>query len=45
MGVTAENKVTDRLAALRADMEKNGIDAVLVLTDDVHGSEYVGEYF
>ena len=45
MGVTAENKVTDRLAALRADMEKNGIDAVLVLTDDFHGSEYVGEYF
>ena len=37
--------VPERLAALRQKMEKNGIDAYLVPTDDFHGSEYVGDYF
>ena len=30
---------------LREVMRREGLDAVLVVTDDFHGSEYVGEYF
>ena len=47
---TAEKKdetmtVKERLAALRSAMEERGIDAYLVLTEDFHGSEYVGDHF
>lgn len=42
---TAEKKVTEKLEALRRHMEKAGVDAYLVPTDDFHGSEYVGDYF
>lgn len=38
-------KVPERLSALRACMEQEGIDAWLVPTDDFHGSEYVGDHF
>ncbi len=34
-----------RLTALRARMRENGIDAYIIVTDDFHGSEYVGDYF
>ena len=37
--------VKERLAALRRLMRERGIDAYLILTEDFHGSEYVGEYF
>ena len=37
--------VRERLEKLRARMEREGLDAYLVLTEDFHGSEYVGDYF
>ena len=37
--------VTERIAALRRKMDNSGIDACLIVTDDFHGSEYVGAYF
>ncbi len=40
-----ENIIQKRLAALRAVMKKQGIDAYLIPTDDFHSSEYVGDYF
>ncbi len=33
------------LELLRGKMQKEGIDAYLITTDDFHGSEYLGEYF
>lgn len=39
------SKIPDRLTALRALMKEHGVDAYLVLTDDFHASEYVGEHF
>ena len=36
-----KKEITD----LRNEMEKNNIDMYLVVTDDYHGSEYVGDYF
>ena len=38
-------KVTERLAALRAEMKARGIDIYVVPTADFHESEYVGEHF
>lgn len=40
-----ENLYHSRLEALRRLMRARGIDAYLVLTDDYHASEYVGDYF
>ena len=37
--------VMERLAALRRKMKENSCDACLIVTDDFHGSEYVGEHF
>lgn len=37
--------IPERLQALRAEMEKRGIDIYIVPTADFHESEYVGEYF
>ncbi len=37
--------IQERIAALRKRMKEEKIDAYLVLTDDFHGSEYVGGYF
>ena len=37
--------VMERLAALRQNMKENSFDACLIVTDDFHGSEYVGEHF
>ena len=37
--------VTERIAALRRKMDNSAIDACLIVTDDFHGSEYVGAYF
>ena len=34
-----------RLEALRDKMRENDIDAYLIVTDDFHASEYVGDYF
>ena len=34
-----------RIAQLRQQMEREGIDAYYVVTDDYHASEYVGDYF
>lgn len=33
------------LIALRSAMERSGVDAYVIPTDDFHGSEYVGDYF
>lgn len=41
----AKQPYAGRLTALRAEMEKNGIDVYIIVTDDFHGSEYVGDYF
>lgn len=38
-------KILDRLAALRAVMEKKKVDWYMVPTADFHNSEYVDEYF
>ncbi|MCD7842398.1 MAG: aminopeptidase P family N-terminal domain-containing protein, partial [Lachnospiraceae bacterium] len=37
--------IQERIAALRARMEEEKVDAYLVPTDDFHASEYVGDYF
>lgn len=37
--------IPERLNELRALMKREGMDAYLILTEDFHGSEYVGEYF
>ena len=34
-----------KIAKLRELMKKNGMDAYIIVTDDYHGSEYVGDYF
>lgn len=34
-----------RVEELREQMKKEGIDAYMILTDDFHASEYVGDYF
>ena len=38
-------KTSEKLALLRAEMKKRGIDAYVVVTDDFHASEYVGTHF
>lgn len=38
-------KISARIAALRAEMEREGIDIYIVPSTDYHHSEYVGEYF
>ncbi len=38
-------KVTERLAALRAVMAERHIDCYLIPTEDFHNSEYVSDYF
>ncbi|MBQ2708266.1 MAG: aminopeptidase P family protein [Clostridia bacterium] len=35
----------DKLAALRAEMAARGASALMIVSDDFHQSEYVGEYF
>lgn len=40
-----ENIYDSRIRSLRNLMKMRGIDAYLVLTDDYHASEYVGDYF
>ena len=35
----------EKLAALRRAMARHGLAAYLVMTDDFHASEYVGDYF
>lgn len=35
----------NQITALREEMKKRNIDAYMVMTDDFHGSEYVGDYF
>lgn len=37
--------INERLTYLRNRMKEEGIDAYLVVSDDFHGSEYVGDYF
>lgn len=37
--------ISDRLVALRREMECENIDIYIVPTDDYHQSEYVGEFF
>lgn len=37
--------IQERLAALRGEMEKRGVDIYVVPTSDFHESEYVGEHF
>lgn len=38
-------KIQDRLAAMRAVMKENGVDWYMVPTADFHNSEYVDKYF
>lgn len=40
-----KNVYYHRIEALRRLMKTHGIDVYLVLTDDYHASEYVGDYF
>lgn len=40
-----ENRYQSRITALRQLMRSRGIDAYLVLSEDYHASEYVGDYF
>lgn len=35
----------EKLRLLRRRMQEQGMDAYVVVTDDFHGSEYVGDYF
>ena len=37
--------IPERLAALREEMKRRGIDIYVVPTADFHESEYVGEHF
>lgn len=37
--------IIERLSQLRRLMADNSIDAYIIVTDDFHGSEYVGSYF
>lgn len=37
--------VKDKLCALRGIMEKKRVGAVVITSEDYHGSEYVGDYF
>ena len=37
--------VPERLQALRAEMEKRGIDIYMIPSEDYHQSEYVGDHF
>lgn len=37
--------IPERIAALRGEMKKEGIDLYLIPSTDYHQSEYVGEYF
>ena len=43
--VTLTMVITERLAQLRRSMAQHGMDGYVVVTDDFHGSEYVGDYF
>lgn len=38
-------KMRTQIEALRQEMKKNNIDCYMVVTDDYHSSEYVGDYF
>lgn len=38
-------QVTEKISILRKMMGDNRIDAYIIVTDDYHGSEYVGDYF
>ena len=40
-----ENAIPQRLAALREEMKKNNISAMIIPTDDAHMSEYVADYW
>ena len=35
----------EELCCLRERMQKESVNAYLIMTDDFHGSEYVGDYF
>lgn len=37
--------MTERLATLRREMAQHGMNGYVVVTDDFHGSEYVGDFF
>lgn len=36
--------ITERLATLRREMAQHGMNGYVVVTDDFHGSEYVGDF-
>lgn len=38
-------QVTEKISILRKMMSDNSIDAYIIVTDDYHSSEYVGDYF
>ena len=37
--------ITERLATLRREIAQHGMNGYVVVTDDFHGSEYVGDFF
>ena len=41
----ANEKICERLTALREVMRENGVDWYMVPTADFHNSEYVDDYF
>ncbi len=38
-------QISEKLRQLRCLMAEENMDAYLIVTDDFHGSEYVGDYF
>lgn len=45
MKAVDSKQIRERVAALREKMKERGFDAYLIVTDDFHASEYVGDYF
>lgn len=43
--LTMENIITERLELLRREMRAESIDAIIILSTDPHGSEYVAEHW
>lgn len=43
--LTMENIITERLELLRREMRAESIDAIIILSTDPHGSEYVADHW
>ncbi len=45
MSITSDMTVRERIEELRRHMAQREVEAYIIVTDDFHGSEYVGDYF